>query len=86
MRSLEDRRSSIEGEEERLSIRRQCALLGLARSSLCYTPVAPDRLTLKLMHAMDREYIARPFFGVRKMTLAMRASRASVSITSALPA
>jgi putative transposase len=62
-----------------LSIVRQCALLGLARSSWYYAPVAVDPGTLALMRAIDREYTAHPFFGIRKITLAMRELRFAVN-------
>jgi len=50
-----------------LSIRRQCELLGLNRSSLYYeaTPETPENL--ELMQLMDKEYTAHPFFGSRKI-------------------
>ena len=70
--SLGARRRCVDFEDERLTILRQCHLLGLARSNLYYTPVPADRATLTLMHAIDREYTARPFFGVRRITVAMR--------------
>jgi putative transposase len=56
---------------DQLSITHQCELLGLARSSLYYSPVLVDPKTLALMTAIDREYTAHPFFGIRKITLAM---------------
>jgi putative transposase len=38
---------------------------------LYYVPVPVDPGTLALMAAIDREYMAHPFFGIRKMTVAM---------------
>jgi putative transposase len=58
--------------DDQLSITHQCELLGVARSSLYYSPVPVDSLTLALMKAIDREYTAHPFFGARKILLAMR--------------
>lgn len=55
-----------------MSIVHQCELLKVARSSYYYAPVSFDPGTLALMKAIDREYLAHPFFGIRKMTLAMR--------------
>ena len=57
---------------DHLSITHQCELLGVARSSLYYSPVPVDPLTLALMKAIDREYTAHPFYGGRKILLAMR--------------
>lgn len=71
MLSLDERRAHVDADNVQLSISRQCHLLGLARSSRYYTPVAIDRVTLALMKAIDRQYTALPFFGIRKMTVAM---------------
>lgn len=52
----------------RLSIARQCELLGLARSSRYYEP-APERAEdLRLKRLIDEQYTKRPFYGVRRMT------------------
>jgi len=50
------------------SMRRQCELLGVNRSSLYYEPSAPDAEELSLMRRMDELHIAHPFFGSRMMT------------------
>ena len=47
---------------------RQCELLGLARSTLYYKPVAVDPDELHLMNLIDRQYTATPFYGIRRMT------------------
>lgn len=51
-----------------LSIRRQCALLGIARSGLYYKPVGPSAADLALMRLLDEQYTRTPFYGVRRMT------------------
>jgi putative transposase len=61
----------IEPAHPTLSIRRQCALLSLPRSSWYYTPVEVDDTTLALLHAIDRQYTRTPFYGIRKITEAM---------------
>lgn len=55
-----------------LSIRKQCGLLGINRSSLYYRPVGVDDYTLLLMHELDRQYTETPFYGVLKMTEHLR--------------
>jgi putative transposase len=50
-----------------LSIRRQCELLGINRSSLYYKPVGMDAETLLLMRLIDEEYTKHPFYGMRRM-------------------
>jgi putative transposase len=49
-------------------VRRQCALLGLSRSSLYYEPVPETPDNLRLMRLLDEEYTAHPFLGSRRMT------------------
>jgi len=55
-----------------LSVARQCDLLGLARSTLYYAPVADDPEDLALMRLLDEQYTRRPFYGVRRMTRWLR--------------
>ncbi len=49
-------------------MRRQCALLGVNRSSLYYEPVTETPENLRLMRRIDAQYTACPFYGSRKMT------------------
>ena len=58
----------LEPKHSVLSIRQQCGLLGINRSSLYYRPVGMDAYTLLLMHELDRQYTETPFYGVLKMT------------------
>ena len=51
-----------------MSIRQQCALLGLARSSYYYEPAAESEENLLLMRLLDEQYTRTPFYGSRKMT------------------
>lgn len=62
----------IELGHAQLSRRRQCALLGLARSSLYYQPVPVRAEELQLMRLLDEQYTAAPFYGVRRMTAWLR--------------
>jgi putative transposase len=55
-----------------LSVRRQCELLGLNRSSLYYEPAAEAADNLRLMRLIDEQYTARPFYGSRKMAVWLR--------------
>ena len=55
-----------------LSVRRQCALLGLSRRGLYYRPVGESAENLHFMRLIDEAYTQRPFYGVRKMTAHLR--------------
>jgi putative transposase len=50
-----------------LSVRRQCELIGLCRSSYYREPMSETEENLELMRLIDEEYTRHPFFGSRKM-------------------
>jgi len=62
----------IETRHPPLSLTRQCALLGLARSSYYYAPVAVSAEELGLRRALDRAYTRWPFYGSRRLTWVLR--------------
>lgn len=66
--SRAERRGMIQRGHPRLSLRRQCGLLGIGRSSAYYRPVETDAYDLELMGLIDRQYLATPFYGSRRMT------------------
>jgi putative transposase len=66
--SREHERTLIEVGHPALSVRRQCELLGLSRSSLYYEPAGETAEDLRLMRRIDEQYTARPFYGSRRMT------------------
>jgi putative transposase len=51
---------------------RQCRLTGVSRSGLYYEPRSENALNLELMRLLDEQYTRTPFFGVPKMTDALR--------------
>jgi putative transposase len=55
-----------------LSIRRQCELLSLARSTLYYVPADVSPEDIALMKAIDRIYTSWPFYGSRRIVLELR--------------
>jgi putative transposase len=70
--ALETKKMWLEPEHSELSIRQQCSLLSINRSSLYYRPVGIDAYTLLLMHELDKQYTETPFYGVLKMTEHLR--------------
>lgn len=50
-------------------MKRQCELLGLPRSTYYYQAGEESEENLQLMRLIDEQYLRRPFFGSRKMTL-----------------
>jgi len=53
--------------DPKLSVRRQCDLLGIWRSGLAYKPVPVPPEDLALMRLLDEQYTRTPFYGVRRM-------------------
>ncbi len=58
----------IDTDHPTLSIRRQCELVGLNRSTFYWEPVGESPFNLQLMRLIDEEYTRAPFYGYRKMT------------------
>jgi putative transposase len=58
----------VESDHPDLSVRRQCELLGLNRSTLYYEPTGATPEDLRLMRLIDEQYTACPFYGSRRMT------------------
>lgn len=54
------------------SIRRQCLLLGVNRSTLYYKPVEISERDQTLMNLLDEQYTRTPFYGVRNMRTYLR--------------
>ena len=70
--SLERRRSWINPKHQQLSVRRQCALLGLAAASYYYQATPESVKNLFYQRLLDEEYTRHPFYGVRKLTVWLR--------------
>jgi putative transposase len=66
--SLDERRSFIDMQHEELSVRAQCDLWGIQRSSAYYVPVEINSETLAIMKLIDQMYIDCPYYGARKFT------------------
>jgi putative transposase len=76
---LEQKRALIEPAHPQLSIRRQCRLLGLARSTLYDRSLGESAEDLHLMRVLDAQYTATPFDGIRRMTAWLRQRGYSVN-------
>jgi len=58
----------VERENEDLSIRRQCELLALNRSSLYYERVGLSEEDQRILEEMDKIYMAFQTYGSRRMS------------------
>ena len=65
--SAPDRRALVDRGHGTLSVRRQCALLSLARSGVYRPPRPANENDLALMRRIDELFTAWPFLGSRRM-------------------
>ena len=77
--SAPDRRRLVDRKPGELSIRRQCELLGIARSGVYRPPVPANDNDLALMRRIDELFTAWPFLGSRRMTAMLRAEGQAVN-------
>ena len=62
-----------------LSIARQCRLLDISRSGLYYQPKGISEEDLTLMKLIDRQYLATPFYGSRKIAAWLKSQNYDVN-------
>lgn len=70
--SVEEKRLGVEPNHPHLSIRRQCELLGLNRSTLYYEPAPVPKEEYHLLREIAEIYTRMPFYGVPRMTGELR--------------
>jgi putative transposase len=71
--SVPDRRALVDRDHREPSIRKQCKLLGLARSGVYRKPAPANDNDLALMRRIDELFTAWPFLGSRRMAALLRA-------------
>jgi putative transposase len=71
--SAPDRRALLDYDHGKLSIRRQCALLGVVRSGLYRQRQPANDNDLAVMRQLDELFTAWPFLGSRRMAAMLRA-------------
>lgn len=59
-------------DHPRLSVRRQCSLLSLTRSTLYYQPRGESAENLAFMAIIDRQFLDTPWYGSRQMARHMQ--------------
>jgi putative transposase len=73
------KRPLVEPNHPHLSIRRQCELLDLNRSSYYLPPATESEENLRLMRLIDQQFLKTPFYGSRKMTIALERAGETVN-------
>ena len=62
----------IDPNDKRLSLVRQCKLVGISRSTYYYRPGGESPLNLALMRLIDEQYLRTPWYGSRQMARHLR--------------
>jgi putative transposase len=65
--SVGRRRELVETSNPKLSIVRQCGLLGISRSGRYYQPTGENAESLMLMRLIDEAWLDCPYYGARQM-------------------
>ena len=65
--SASNRRAKLDRDHPDLSVRRQCAMLGVTRSGVYRKPRPANDNDLEAMRRIDALFTARPFFGARRI-------------------
>jgi putative transposase len=71
--SAPDRRAKLDRDHPQLSVRRQCAMLGVARSSVYRAARAANDNDQQLLRRIDELFTRWPFLGSRRMTAMLQA-------------
>jgi putative transposase len=66
--STTERRQLVVAAHPRLSLSKQCTLLGITRSQMYYKPKGESVLNDQLMKRIDRYFLLHPYYGVERMT------------------
>ena len=65
--SRAERRALVEREDAALPVSQQCRLLAVPRSSVYRPPAEVSEVDRAIMALIDRQYLARPYYGSRRM-------------------
>jgi putative transposase len=65
--SRAERRALVKREDAALPVSRQCRLLAVSRSSVYRPPAEVGEVDRAIMALIDRQYLARPYYGSRRM-------------------
>src|SRR5438128_4922318 len=65
--SRAERRALVEREDPALPVSQQCRLLAVSRSSVYRRPAEVSEEDRAIMALIDRQYLARPYYGSRRM-------------------
>jgi putative transposase len=64
---VRDRIELVDKQHPKISVRKQCELLGLARSTVSYKPVEEDPENIRIKRLLDEIYLIDPCLGSRRL-------------------
>jgi len=70
-RSVRDRVELVDKGHPKISMRKQCELIGVSRSSVTYQAVAEDPEDIRVKRLLDKTYLIDPCMGSRKLVTIM---------------
>ena len=70
--STEQKRQLIIPSYKKISVVKQCQLIGLQRSNFYFKPRGESFFNQELMKRIDRKFLDCPFYGVKRMTSYLR--------------
>lgn len=62
----------VEREDEAVDFKRKCELLNVSRGSMYYVPKVPKNNDMVIMDELRKIYRETPFYGYRRMTVALK--------------
>ena len=77
--SAPDRRAKLDRSHPLLSVRRQCAMLGIARSGVYRLPRRANDDDLRLLRRIDELFTRWPVLGSRRLTAMLRAAGQAIN-------
>lgn len=70
--SLEEKRQLVCPSYTKISVQKQCKIIGLPRSSYYFKSQGISLFNQRLMQAIDRKFLDCPFYGIERMTVHLR--------------
>lgn len=69
---MDDKRALIDRENRKISVARQCELLGIHRSGIYYRPKKLSDEDLLLKRQIDEQFTQTPFYGTRRLCASLK--------------
>lgn len=78
--SLDERKGLIKTNDLDFTVKQQCELLGVSRSTYYYETAPDDEFNLAMMKEIDQIYTSYPFYGKRRMSAVLKSKGHEVGV------